>query len=210
MGLGTKVTSISKNLWDPEVIQVVAQGDVLFGCMDSIDGRYLLNRTATYYNLPYFDAGVRLEAIRSGSNKGAIREICGTIHYIQPGRSSLMSRGLFTMKEVATAGLQRNDPAAYAQQTKDGYIAGIQGRRPAVISVNMLASSLMINEFLARLHPFREESNSSYASVAFSLASAELILDPEEGFCEILSDCVGAGDTIPLLGLQALSERKEK
>ena len=43
VGLGTRVIRIKRNLWDPEVVRTVAQCDVLFGCMDSIDGRYLLN-----------------------------------------------------------------------------------------------------------------------------------------------------------------------
>ena len=55
-----------------------------------------------------------------------------------------MSRGVFTMKDVAAAGLRRNDPAAHAQQVKDGYINGVPGNRPAVISVNMFASALAV------------------------------------------------------------------
>jgi hypothetical protein len=38
-----------------------------------------------------------------------------------------MRRGLFSMKEVAAAGLRRNDAAAHARQVKDDYIAGMQG-----------------------------------------------------------------------------------
>jgi hypothetical protein len=48
MGLGTKVIRIKKNLWDPDVVRQVAQCDIVFGCMDTVDGRYLLNRLATY------------------------------------------------------------------------------------------------------------------------------------------------------------------
>ena len=129
-GLGTRVIPIRRNLWDPEVVRAVAQCDVLFGCMDSIDGRYLLNALATYYTLPYFDIGVRLQAVPSGPGKGRIREVCGTVNYLRPGRSSLMSRGLFTMSDVAAAGLRRNDPDAHAQQVKDGYIRGAVVQRP--------------------------------------------------------------------------------
>ena len=208
MGLGTEVIRMNRNLWDPEVVRVVAQCDVVFGCMDTIDGRYLLNSLAAYYTLPYFDIGVRLDAVRCGTAKGCIREICGTVNYLQPGRSSLMSRGLFTMNEVAAAGLRRNDPIAHNQQVKDGYIAGVPTHRPAVISVNMLGASLAVNEFLARLHPFREELNHKYAAVTFSLASMELIYDPEEGICEIHGGNVGRGDVTPLLGLLELAERQ--
>jgi ThiF family/Prokaryotic homologs of the JAB domain len=208
IGLGTRVIRVPKNLWDPEVIRIVAQCDVVFGCMDTIDGRFLLNTLATYYTLPYFDIGVRLVADRDGPTKGHIREVCGTVHYLQPGKSSLMSRGVFTMKEVAAAGLRRTDPAAHAQQVKDGYIDGVPGNRPAVISVNMLGSALAVDELLARLHPFREEPNRNYASVIFSLASMEIITEPEEGHCPLLTSKVGMGDTKPLLGLIELAIRR--
>jgi proteasome lid subunit RPN8/RPN11 len=208
-GLGTKVIRLPLNLWNREVVQAVAQCDVVFGCMDTIDGRYLLNALSSYYIIPYFDIGVRLDAVRAGIQRGRIREVCGTIHYLKPGRSSLMSRGLFTMQEVAAAGLRRNDPAAFTRQLEDGYIRGIVGHRPAVISVNMLAASLAVNEFLARLHPFREEPNATFASVIFSLASMEIITDPDEGICEILGAKVGLGDTKPLLGMIELAERRK-
>ncbi|GIK49908.1 MAG: thiamine biosynthesis protein ThiF [Alphaproteobacteria bacterium] len=207
-GLGTRVVRLKKNLWDPDVVRAVAQCDIVFGCMDTVDGRYLLNAISSFYNIPYFDIGIRLDAVRDGANRGRIREVCGTVHYVRPGRSSLMSRGLFTMKQVAAAGLARNDPAAHGQQVKDGYIAGALNHRPAVISVNMFGSSLAVNEFLARLHPYREEHSSQHASVTFSLASMELISDPEDGICSILSGSVGIGDATPLLGLMELAERR--
>ena len=208
-GLQTRVIRINQNLWNPDVVRAVAQCDVLFGCMDSIDGRYLLNVLATYYTLPYFDIGVSIEAVPCGPKKGGIREVCGTVNYLRPGRSSLMSRGLFTMSEVAAAGLRRNDPDAHEQQVKDGYVTGAAVQRPAVISVNMFAASLAVNEFLARLHLFREEPNQNYGAVTFSLASMELIPDLEEGICGIIAGNVGRGDVKPLLGLLELAERRD-
>jgi proteasome lid subunit RPN8/RPN11 len=206
MGLGTKVVRIQKSLWDPDVIRAVAQCDVVFGCMDSVDGRYLLNVLATQYLIPYFDIGVRLDAVREGTRKGQITEACGTINYLQPGRSSLMSRELFSMDDVQAAGLLRNDPNAHERQVKDGYIRGAAGHRPAVISVNMLASSLAVNEFLARLHPYRETANFRHAATVFSLGSMEIFSEPEEGICKILARRVGHGDTDPLLGQVELTE----
>ena len=208
MGLGTRVIRVAKNLWHPDVVRAVAQCDVVFGCMDTIDGRFLLNTLATYYLLPYFDLGVRLEAVPDGEDKGRIREVCGTVHYLQPGKSSLLSRGLFTLKQVADAGLRRHDPNAHVQQVEDGYIAGAQGHRPAVISVNIFAASLAMNEFLSRLHPFREYPNKEYASVTFSLSSVELIYEPEEGVCDVLRPHVGKGDVRPLLRLMELADRR--
>ena len=210
IGLGTRIIRIAKSLWDPDVIRSVAQCDVVFGCMDTIDGRFLLNRLATQYLIPYFDVGVRLDAARDGAEKGHITEACGTIHYLQPGRSSLISRDLFTMTEVSAAALRRQDPGAHDRQIKDGYIRGVIGHRPAVISVNMLGSSLAVNEFLSRLHPYREEPNASHAAVTFSLASVELFSEPEAGICEILAPFVGHGDTEPLLGQLEFSRKSTR
>ena len=210
IGLGTKVVRCKKNLWDAETVEQVAQCDVLFGCMDTIDGRYLLNAISSYYNIPFFDIGIRLTASEQEDKAGQVQEVCGTVNYIRPGRSSLMSRELFTMNQVAEAGLARNDPAAHRQQVKDGYIAGVQTHRPAVISVNMFGSSLAVIEFLARLHPYREDDNVCHAAVSFSLASMELISDPEEGFCDILTSKVGLGDMTPLLEMMELSKRNAR
>ena len=91
---------------------------------------------------------------------------------------------------------------------KDGYIGGAAVQRPAVISVNMFAASLAVNEFLARLHPFREEPNRLWAAVTFSLASMELIPDPESGICELMAANVGRGDVEPPLGLLELAARQ--
>lgn len=202
-GLGTRLIPIADDVWTPEVVEAIAQCDVLFGCVDSVDARYLLNAVSTHYNIPYFDIGIRLVARDEGHG---ISEACGTVHYIRPGRSSLLSRDLFTMKDVAAAGLRRNDPAAHERQIKDGYIKGVQGRRPAVISVNMLGSSLAVTELLARLHPFREAPNSEHAAIAFSLASMELFSDSEEGICPAFSRSVGVGDRVPLLGEMDLAK----
>jgi hypothetical protein len=207
IGLGTRVRRYNRNLSDPEVIRAVAEADVLFGCMDTITGRFLLNLIASYYIIPYFDLGVRLEAVPEGLEQGKIREICGSVHYLQPGRSSLLSRGLVSLDKVQAEGLRKNDPASYSLQEKEGYIRGVQENRPAVISVNMFIASLAVNDFLARLHPYREQSNSDIASIEFSLRSLEIFPDPEEKPCAALSGFVGTGDIKPLLNLPMLSDK---
>ncbi len=144
MGLGTKVETHASNLFDPEIVKAVAGCDVLFGCMDSVDGRYLLNRLATFYCIPYFDLGVKLQA----DGEGGVEQICGSVHYLQPGGSSLLSRNVLTLEQVKASGLKRREPEAYEEQLKSKYITGVNEDRPAVISVNMLIASLGVNELL--------------------------------------------------------------
>ncbi len=52
MGLGTVVETHPRNLFDPATVRAVAACDVVFGCMDSIDGRHLLNKLATFTSFP--------------------------------------------------------------------------------------------------------------------------------------------------------------
>jgi len=206
MGLGTSVLALQKDLWEREVVQAVAECDVIFGCVDTVSGRYLLNTLATYYTIPYFDLGVRLEAVDDGTGTGQIREVCGTIHYLQPGRSSLMSRGLVSIEQASSERLQRTNPTAYTQQLNDGYIRGVQENKPAVISVNMFTASLAMNDFLARLHPYREHPNHEIAYIEYSLSSLDIFSEPEGETCSLLQDKVGMGDIEPLLGVMDLAK----
>ena len=68
MGLGTIVETYPQNLFNADTVRAVAGCDVVFGCMDSIDGRHLLNKLATFYLIPYFDLGVKLEADGKGAS----------------------------------------------------------------------------------------------------------------------------------------------
>lgn len=206
MGLGTEVVTFARNLFDPEVVRAVAEADVVIGCMDSVDGRFLLNKLSTFYVLPYFDVGVKLEA----DGHGGVEQICGTVHYLQPGRSSLLSRGMFNMEQVRAAGLRRTDPAAYQEQLRSKYIVGANEDRPAVISVNMLFGALTVNELLARLHPYRDDGNADFASYGISLTQAWLYHEPEGELCRVLARHVGRGDVRLLLDMPELSDEVEK
>ncbi len=202
LGLGTDVLTLARNLHSPEVVRAVAECDVAFGCMDSIDGRHLLNRLAVYYLLPYLDVGVKLEA----DGKGGIDQICGTAHYLQPDGSSLLSRGIYSPEQLRAADLRRTNPAAYREQLRSKYIVGVAEERPAVVSVNMLFASLAVNELLLRLHPCRDDGNASYASFCLSLTQGMIYQEPDGQPCERLARHAGRGDVAPLLGLPSLSE----
>lgn len=198
---GARIIEIPKLLFDPEAVKVLASCDVVFGCMDKVEGRHLLNRLATFYNIPYFDVGVRLDA----DGKGGIDQICGTVHYLQPDGSSLVSRKAITMDQVRAEGIQRTNPAEYAKLLKSKYIVGVQEDRPAVISVNMLFASLAVNEFLARLHCFRDDANRDYARLTASLTQTRLISEADGLPCSALARHAGRGDVTPLLDMPELS-----
>lgn len=205
MGLGTVVETYHRSLFDPDAVRAVAGCDVVFGCMDSVDGRHLLNKLATFYLVPYFDLGIRLEA----DGKGGVDQVVGTVHYLQPGGSSLLSRHVYTMEQVRAAGLFRTNPAVYRAQLKEGYIRGVQEDRPAVVQVNSLVASLAVNEFLARLHPYRLDPNADYAVHRLSISHGIYEHESDGEPCPTLVRHVGRGDVTPLLDWAELSVQQD-
>ena len=172
MGLGTELDIIADDLATPRAVKAVAECDVVFGCMDGVEGRHLLNRLAAYYVLPYFDVGIKLEA----DGRGGVNEACGAVHYVRPDGATLLDRKLYTIEQLKAAGLRRSDPKAYRAQVKAGYIRGVVEDRPAVISINMQMASAAVNEFLARLHPYRYDDNANSSVVRTSFISSAPIL----------------------------------
>jgi hypothetical protein len=202
MGLGTEVLPLPLNLVDPVAVKAVAECDVAFGCMDGVEGRHVLNMLAVFYLLPYFDVGVRLEA----DGDGGIDEVCGTVHYMQPDQSSLLARGVYTIDELQAEALRRVDPKEYGERLKANYLKGVRVDRPAVISVNMQLASMAVNEFLARLHPYRHDPNAEFAVHRVSLAQGVTYREADPTPCRVLSRHAGRGDIRPLLDMPELSE----
>lgn len=198
MCLGTIVSTFDKDPLDAEVVRALASCDILIGCMDSVDGRHILNKIGSYYVLPYIDMGVRIDA----DGKGGIDHVSGVVHTIQPGGSSLMSRGVYSQDDLAAAFMHRHDPATYATRREEGYVRNVRVDQPAVISVNMQVASTAINELLARVHPFRIEPNSNYSIRRIVLSDPAASVDEGDGTsCSIFNGYVGRGTQMPLLGM---------
>lgn len=202
MDLGCEVVKFPVNIWESQqALEAIAGCDAVFGCTDGAEGRFLLNKLASFYLLPYIDLGVRIDA----DGAGGVDQVCCSVHYLQPGKSSLLSRKMITNEQVTAEGMKRTNPVEYGQQLKDGYIHGVREDRPAVISINMLAASLAVNELLARLHPYRNEDNVKFSKISVSLTEGEIYPEEEQWPCSVLSKYVGRGDMVTFMGMPALS-----
>jgi hypothetical protein len=199
---GTEVTALHASLFDRAAIREVSTCDVIFGCVDTVDGRFILNKLASFYAIPYFDLGVRIDA----DGEGGVTQVCGTVHYLKPSGASLLSRHTFSLEQVRAAGLQRTDPGHYQSLLEEGYIRGVHEDRPAVVQLNSLIASLAVNEFLARIHPYRIEPNAAYAVTRVSLSHGIFEHEPEGAACPVLSRHVGRGDVEPPLDWAELSQ----
>ena len=203
MEFGTSVECFPEDLFSENVIKTLSTCDILFGCMDTVDGRHTLNKLATTYLIPYFDLGVKLLA----DGEGGVDYVCGTVHYLKPGGSSLLSRGVYTQERLRAEALKHSDPETYYDQFKAGYIEGVDEDKPAVISINMLIASFGVNELLARIIPYRNDSNAEYAIYRFSLNDGLFVHEPDGPPCDVFKKWVGRGDTRPLLDMPALSKK---
>lgn len=196
MGTGTRVEACNESTFNRETALKLAQCDVLFGCMDSVEGRDWLNRIATFYLLPYFDLGVRLDA----DGQGGINYVCGNVNYLLPGGSSLLSRGCYTSESLRVDSLRRRNPGQYQEEMEEGYIKGASVESPAVVSVNGFCATMAVNEFLARIHPFRIGNNAEERRQQFDLVNSCWIQIKDTAPCPLLSKYAGRGDINPFLG----------
>lgn len=201
MGLGTEVECHAGNLIARDVVEAVADADVIFGCVDSAEARDGLNRISTYYLIPYIDVGVRIGALLDGT----IDRIDGVVHYVQPGGSSLLSREAYRVNQVTAEALKRRDPERYTERLREKYIDGAEEEAPAVISVNMTLAAMAVNECLARLYCTRNKPNRDYAITRVNLAEMEIETVGEGTPCPVFAPGVGAGDIAPPLNLPELS-----
>lgn len=203
IGLGTVVNSRKANLYDDvETLRALIKCDVVFGCMDSVDGRHLLNQLSSFYLLPYFDLGVKLEA----NGFGSIDKICGSVHYLQPCKSSLITRGVYTTEDLRASSQFRKNSEEFENLRKEAYIKNVNVNNPAVISVNMQVASHAVNEFLNRIHPFKAEHPSKYAASTIDITEGYIVNSAESDFEQdtYLKKKSGRGDMLPFIEMSEL------
>lgn len=198
-GTGTKVVPIPTSLLDWDALQHVAVADVLFGCVDTTLARVVMNRLATFLSMPFFDLGVRIDA----DGRGGLDYVGGSVHYLQPGLSTLQSRGAIDSERLRAEWLALSDPAALERLRGEGYLRGLPNQRPVVMPLNMQVAGTAMMDFLARLHGFRIVPDSDFATQGASTSHGVVFNEPERGQGPLSAD-VGRGMARPLLGLPAL------
>lgn len=165
IGMKTRIEAYQELTDSKRVVEALVDCDVIFGCVDSAFGRYHLDCLASAYLIPYFDVGVNLEA----DGQGGITAADAVSHYVHPEGESLLSRGMYTMDQVKAEDWQRKDTDYYNKQRASGYLAVVGEEQPAVMSLNMQAACMLFNDFMARIHAYRFDDNSEFATQRFRL-----------------------------------------
>ncbi|MGE6743309.1 hypothetical protein ACQKGC_23845 [Allorhizobium pseudoryzae] len=115
--------------------------------------------------------------------------------------STLADRGVYTSEGLRVEHLRQIDPTAFEDEMAAGYIKGVMDEAPSVITLNTRAASALLNEFLARTYPFRQNPNRNYARSEFSLAACDEDYHSEDKYERQENPLLGRGDAEPLLGL---------
>jgi hypothetical protein len=191
-GFGTATRTFPTHISYRDVIKELADCDILFGCVDGAEGRHVLNLIASYYLVPYFDLGVKLFA----DGDGGIDGIFGTVHYIQPLGSSLWSRGQYSLEAVRAESLKRIDHEEYK---RNRYLDKVNESSPAVITINMQVSAAATNEFLGRIHPYRNVNNTEFDTIRIMFSDCVMYTESFPEPCAYFSKFAGIGDIEPIL-----------
>jgi hypothetical protein len=198
---------VAESLLTREAVLAASQSDVLFSSVDTLEARQIADLLAAAFLIPLFDVGVTIPVRKAGTKAIAIADVCGRVDYVQPGRSTLADRKVYTPEGLRAEYLRKVAPDAHRQELEAGYFKGAIEEAPAVITLNMRAAAACVNEFVARAYPFRIESNELYARSTFSLAACEEEFTAEKTFHVAANPTLGRGASEPLLGLPALGVR---
>lgn len=208
-GAGSAV-GIAHSISSREGVLAASQADVIFCCADTLEARYMADLIGAAFLIPVIDVGVVIPTRSCAKAGTAVADAMGRIDYVQPGRSTLRSRGLYTPESLRAEYLRLNDPEAHRRELAEGYIKGTHEEAPSVITLNMRAASACVNEFVARAFPYRHEPNGKFARTMFSLAALEEEFESESSFQIDVEAPLSRGDLEPLLGLPALKAPSAK
>jgi len=204
----TVVNAVCHEVGSHEAIEALSKVDVLFCCVDSVIGRDICQRLASSLLLPLFDVGVVIPVRQNRQGENVIQDIQGRIDYLQPGGSTLLTRGVYSAEDIAAEELRLTAPKRFSRQVQEGYMPGSTEEAPSVISVNMRAASMVVQEFIARTFRYRLDGNRPYARTMFALAIEETEYFGEDEFQPVRCERYAAGLSSPLLGLPMLGDIK--
>lgn len=200
VGIALPVSVVSR-----EAVLLASQADILFSCVDSLDGRQIADQLGAAFLLPLFDVGVSIPTRRTTAG-AAIGDVCARIDYVRPGGPTLQDRGVYSPETLRAEYLQRMAPDAHNLEVAAGYLRGTVEQAPSVITLNMRAAADLVMEFIARAYPFRHDSNQRYVRRQLSIGAGEEEFFSERDFTKNPNPMLARGHIEPLLGLPVLGE----
>lgn len=199
IGMGTEVRTVPEDITHKPACSNLRDCDVIFGCTDDEWGRSILCSVATYYYIPVFDLGIKIDA----SEGGEIRSIQGRVTTLIPGTACLYCRGRIDTERVRAESLRRSSPDHYEDLRKQRYAPELEEPDPAVISFTTAVAAGAVSEFLHRLTGFMGANRrSSETLFLLDQARVRTNANPPQEDCACTDPVrLGRGDVEPLLDL---------
>lgn len=198
IGIGTNVKILKGSATDLPTAQRLKECDIIFGCTDDEWGRAILTKLASFYLVPVFDMGIEID-----SEEGNIKSIKGRVTALIPNSPCLFCRGIITSDILQAEILYKTKPEEYKQRIKEGYIPGLPGNAPAVITFTSSVAATAVCEMLHRFTGYMGESRNS-TEVILRFDESKISTNSRNGendcWCTDIQSW-GRGDTDPFLGL---------
>jgi ThiF family/Prokaryotic homologs of the JAB domain len=198
IGLGTDLRPLRGAITDLPVVKEFKGCDVIFGCTDDEWGRAILTRLSSYYLIPVFDMGVKID-----SENGNIKSVRGRVTTLIPGSPCLYCRGVVTQDGIDADILSKTNPEEYERRRRDGYVAELPETAPAVIMFTSTVAATAVSEMLHRFTGYMGTDRKS-TEVIHRFDESKISTNSKaavEGCWCTGSASYGVGDTDPLLDL---------
>ncbi len=201
---GMEIEIVASSLHSDPAHHALRRCDLLIGGLDNDVARVTLNRFAAQYLVPYFDAGVRVQAGQQVDFQSRYFSVLpGTTGCLECSRSNLIDR-----EAVALA---LHDPLTRAARAAAGYVTDApEISAPSVYALNMRISSLLLTELLNYFAAYRRTATTYYDSWRHDLAQrfdGDSFDDRPAEDCPTCTYYHGRGDTEPLPVPGAHAER---
>ena len=144
------IMTFTKALFDKEVIDHIKDSDVIIGAVDSDSARFLLNRIALCYLIPYLDCSSGIIV-----KDGAIQRLASRNVVVIPGFTECFNCNDFFYDRTKINYEFHSYLKKEAKRRK--YIQGADVKSPSVYALNMLSVSTLLLEFMNLFTGYKEQ-----------------------------------------------------
>jgi molybdopterin-synthase adenylyltransferase len=197
---GMRITPIASRLTTAKALKALKACDLLIGAVDNHLARFVLNRLSVQYLIPYLDAATVISRRKEDDQM----ELFARLGVVVPGSTACLSCSqirYYDYKEIAP---HLYDPQTRIQLMVSGYIQNHpEVASPAVMPLNMLASSMLLTELqnlVTGFHPLARSVAMDYLRLNRRTLRSDSENFPEGPSPDCLSCAgfLGTGDSEPL------------